>query len=187
MHIFLLVTDNSLLELAEGAEWPQKMINFKESYMARLGLELMTPGFAVRHAVYCTSWTGNFSVCTIQNLYNRCNPCQTTWKFHYTIWSFFDHFVTSYPEQTPIHTPTSHTHTIILHNIKFELIYNWHTKPINMIILETTDSQPIAKSSKLTWAGPWENVSNVICKQQRRRSACASAQSDQRLCCSLLR
>ena len=26
-----------------------------------------------------------------------------------------------------------------------------------------------------------------ICEQQRRRSACASAQSDQRLCCSLLR
>ena len=27
----------------------------------------------------------------------------------------------------------------------------------------------------------------VICEQQRRRSACTSAQSDQRLCCSLLR
>ena len=37
------------------------------------------------------------------------------------------------------------------------------------------------------WAGPWENVSYVICEQQRRRSACASAQSDQHLCCSLLR
>ena len=36
------------------------------------------------------------------------------------------------------------------------------------------------------WAGPWENVSYVICEQQRRRSACASAQSDQCLCCSLL-
>ena len=32
------------------------------------------------------------------------------------------------------------------------------------------------------WAGPWENVSYVICEQQRRRSDCASAQSDQRLC-----
>ena len=31
-------------------------------------------------------------------------------------------------------------------------------------------------------AGPWENVFYVICEQQRRRSACASAQSDQRLC-----
>ena len=27
----------------------------------------------------------------------------------------------------------------------------------------------------------------AICEQQRRRSACASAQSDQRLCCSLPR
>ena len=37
------------------------------------------------------------------------------------------------------------------------------------------------------WAGPWENVSYVICEQQRRRSTCASAQSDQRFCCSLPR
>ena len=37
------------------------------------------------------------------------------------------------------------------------------------------------------WAGPWENGSYVICEQQRRRSACASAQSDQHLYCSLLR
>ena len=36
------------------------------------------------------------------------------------------------------------------------------------------------------WAKPWENVS-VIGKQQRCRSACASAQSDQRVCFSLLR
>ena len=41
------------------------------------------------------------------------------------------------------------------------------------------------QNSKL--AGPWKNVSYVICEQQRRRSACASAQSEQRLCCSLLR
>ena len=37
------------------------------------------------------------------------------------------------------------------------------------------------------WARPWENVSYAICEQQRCRSACASAQSDQRLCCSLPR
>ena len=30
-------------------------------------------------------------------------------------------------------------------------------------------------------------MSYVICEQQRHRSACASAQSDQRLCCSLPR
>ena len=32
------------------------------------------------------------------------------------------------------------------------------------------------------WARPWENVSYAICKQQRHRSACAFAQSDQHLC-----
>ena len=36
------------------------------------------------------------------------------------------------------------------------------------------------------WARSCENVSYAICEQQRRRSACASSQSDQRLCCSLL-
>ena len=35
------------------------------------------------------------------------------------------------------------------------------------------------------WARPWENVYYAICEQQRRSSACASAQSDQCLCCSL--
>ena len=37
------------------------------------------------------------------------------------------------------------------------------------------------------WARSWENVSYAICEQPRRRSACASAQSDQRLFCSLPR
>ena len=37
------------------------------------------------------------------------------------------------------------------------------------------------------WARPWENVSYAICEEQRRRSACASAQSDQRLRCSMPR
>ena len=36
------------------------------------------------------------------------------------------------------------------------------------------------------WARSSENMSYAICEQQRRRSACASAQSDQRLCYSLL-
>ena len=36
------------------------------------------------------------------------------------------------------------------------------------------------------WARSCKNVSYVICEQQRCRSACASAQSDQHLCCSLL-
>ena len=37
------------------------------------------------------------------------------------------------------------------------------------------------------WATSWENLLCAICEQQRRRSACASAQSDQHLCCSLPR
>ena len=37
------------------------------------------------------------------------------------------------------------------------------------------------------WARSWENVSYGMCEQQRRRSACASGQSDQRLYCSLPR
>ena len=44
----------------------------------------------------------------------------------------------------------------------------------------------VCQSVTIIWAGPWENVSYVTCEQQRRRSACASAQSDQHLCCSLL-
>ena len=43
------------------------------------------------------------------------------------------------------------------------------------------------KMYEYVWAWPWENVSYVICEQQRRRSACASTQSDQHLCCSLSR
>ena len=39
----------------------------------------------------------------------------------------------------------------------------------------------------LIWATSWENLFYVICEQQRRRSACAFVQSDQHLCCSLLR
>ena len=42
------------------------------------------------------------------------------------------------------------------------------------------------KNTNMKWARPCENVSYALCEQQRRRSACASAQSDQRLCCSLL-
>ena len=49
---------------------------------------------------------------------------------------------------------------------------------------EYTDSK---KFRYIIWARSCENVSYDICEQQRRRSACASAQSDQHLCCSHLR
>ena len=39
---------------------------------------------------------------------------------------------------------------------------------------------------QIIWARSCENVSYVICEQQRHRSACPSAQSVQHLCCSLL-
>ena len=38
----------------------------------------------------------------------------------------------------------------------------------------------------MIWASTRENLSSVGCEQQRHRPACASAQSDQRLCYSLI-
>ena len=43
------------------------------------------------------------------------------------------------------------------------------------------------KWSILYWASSRVNLSSGGCEQHRRRPACASAQSDQRLCCSLFR
>ena len=37
----------------------------------------------------------------------------------------------------------------------------------------------------IIWASSRQNLSSGVCEQQRRRSACASAQTDQRLCYSL--
>ena len=48
------------------------------------------------------------------------------------------------------------------------------------------DHSHLSNSYIIYWARPCENVSDTICEQQRCRSACASAQSDQHLCCSLL-
>ena len=58
----------------------------------------------------------------------------------------------------------------------------YHTFVINFSKIFSTE-----KKSVSTWAGPWENMSYVICEQLRCRSACAFAQSVQSLCCSLLR
>ena len=55
------------------------------------------------------------------------------------------------------------------------------------VIANQSDVKSAARESvKIKWARSCENVSYAICEQQRRRSTCASAQSDQRLCCSLL-
>ena len=57
----------------------------------------------------------------------------------------------------------------------------------SILILQMKPEYVSTPKKEFIWAGPWENVSYVICKQQRRRSNCASAQSDQHLCCLLLR
>ena len=45
----------------------------------------------------------------------------------------------------------------------------------------------VRKSVDLIWDSTWKNlVSLEVCKQQRPRPACASAQSDQRLCYLLI-
>ena len=41
--------------------------------------------------------------------------------------------------------------------------------------------------TRVIWATSWDSLLYAIWKQQRRRSACASTQSDQRLCYSLPR
>ena len=43
----------------------------------------------------------------------------------------------------------------------------------------------ISQQSVIVWASTRENLSSGFCEQHRRRPACASTQSDQRLCYSL--
>ena len=50
---------------------------------------------------------------------------------------------------------------------------------------QTTMSQ--CMRVQYTWTRSCENVAYAICEQQRYRSACASAQSDQHLCVSVFR
>ena len=45
---------------------------------------------------------------------------------------------------------------------------------------------PVSLKPETIWASTRENRSSVVCEKQRRRPACASAQSDQRLCFSLI-
>ena len=54
-------------------------------------------------------------------------------------------------------------------------------------VCPTSDTAHLHCSSKniINWASSRENLSSGVCEQHRRRPACASAQSDQRLCYSL--
>ena len=126
------------------------------------------------------------------------------------VWRFLFFLFIRYEAETVLHSHFS-TSTILLQchseNITFSLmlILNvgvaktwcdvmlafWHF-PENMLASKGLkfswgEMGNIIQNVKNTWARPWENVSYVICEQQRRRLACASVQSDQHLCCSQLR
>ena len=58
---------------------------------------------------------------------------------------------------------------------------------INHLVYSNYKQFSNAIAADTMWARSCENVSYAICEQQRCRSACASTQSDQHLCCSLPR
>ena len=67
-----------------------------------------------------------------------------------------------------------------------------HFKPttlqifISSLLKKQTDVDPYCFPNMIhNWAATRENLSSRVCEQYRRRPACASAQSDQRLCNSL--
>ena len=51
--------------------------------------------------------------------------------------------------------------------------------------LGCTTVHGISGKTEDIWASTRENLSSGVCKQHRRRPACTSVQSDQRLCYSL--
>ena len=74
-----------------------------------------------------------------------------------------------------------HTDAVLIQNI-----FNY-----TILDIQQLKKQPIAVciciSTSYIWALTRENLSSEVCEQQRRRPACASAQTDQRLCYSLIR
>ena len=71
----------------------------------------------------------------------------------------------------------------------------WHTQSMDVdedwdqnldLSLSDTSGWSLNKAfAHMIWAASRENMSSEVCGQHRRRPACASAQSDQRLCYSL--
>ena len=51
---------------------------------------------------------------------------------------------------------------------------------------DTTSVLLVGAIKNIIWASTRENLFSGVCKQHRRRPACASAQTDQRLCYSLI-
>ena len=69
-----------------------------------------------------------------------------------------------------------------------EVVAMWHPGESSNILIRADLLHPgklyVIFVSKI-WASTRENLSSGVCEQHRRRPACASAQSDQRLCYSL--
>ena len=58
--------------------------------------------------------------------------------------------------------------------------------PVPYFLGEPNKTKNTYTGTYIIWASSRENLSSVVCEQQRHRPACAYAQSDQRLCCSLI-
>ena len=56
---------------------------------------------------------------------------------------------------------------------------------LRILSLELSSKKGVSSFNSFIWAVLCKNVSSGIYGQQRPRSACASAQSDQGLCCEL--
>ena len=65
-----------------------------------------------------------------------------------------------------------------LHNFQ---INSHEYKKVYIVLRQTLDFMNIYIFHK--WAASWQNQQNGMCAQRRLRSAWASAQSDQSLCC----
>ena len=61
------------------------------------------------------------------------------------------------------------------------VVFSDHT----YLLFYTFESSLLLLVSFQIWASPRQNLSSVVREKQRRRPACACAQSDQRLCFSL--
>ena len=88
--------------------------------------------------------------------------------------------------------------------IDIRQVFSWRGSYVSLVLpkfsylglLKRSSSMPYQSPSRViinkknplinNWARSYENVSYDICGQQRCRSACASSQSDQQFCCSLL-
>ena len=58
--------------------------------------------------------------------------------------------------------------------------HRWHLPRDKVLLLSI--AVKVKKNWDLIWAASWQNQQNGMCVQQRLRSACASAQSDQSFC-----